>query len=43
VFQLMKKQYERYTPEMVERITGIPQDQFLKAADLYTSVPKTAT
>src|ERR1700704_3429729 len=26
VFQLLKKQYERYTPEMVERITGIPQD-----------------
>src|ERR1700739_1034447 len=40
VFQLLKKQYERYTAEMVERITGIPQDQFLKAADLYTSVRK---
>ncbi len=40
VFQLLKKQYERYTPEMVERITGIPQDQFLKAADLFTSVRK---
>ena len=40
VFQLLKKQYERYTPEMVERITGIPQEQFLKAADLYTSVRK---
>ncbi len=40
VFQLLKKQYSRYTPEMVERITGIPQDQFLKAADLYTSVRK---
>jgi formate dehydrogenase major subunit len=40
VFQLLKKQFERYTPEMVERITGIPQDQFLKAADLYTSVRK---
>ena len=25
VYQLLKKQYERYTPEMVERITGIPQ------------------
>ena len=36
----MKKQYERYTPEMVERITGIPQDQFLKAADLFTSIRK---
>src|SRR6266852_88402 len=40
VYQLLKKQYERYTPEMVERITGIPRDQFLKAADLYTSVRK---
>ena len=40
VFQLLKQQYERYTPEMVERITGIPQDQFLKAADMFTSVRK---
>src|SRR5580658_8507486 len=40
VYQLLKKQYERYTPEMVERITGIPQDQFLKAADLFTSIRK---
>ena len=40
VFQLMKQQYSRYTPEVVERITGIPKDQFLKAADLYTSVRK---
>jgi formate dehydrogenase-N alpha subunit len=40
VFQLLKKQYSRYTPEMVERITGIPRDQFLKAADLFTSVRK---
>src|SRR5256885_6525707 len=40
VFQLLKKHYSRYTPEMVERITGIPQAQFLKAADLFTSVRK---
>jgi len=40
VFQLLKQQYSRYTPEMVERITGIPQEQFLKAADMYTSVRK---
>jgi formate dehydrogenase major subunit len=40
VFQLMKKQYSRYTPETVERITGIPKAQFLKAADLFTSVRK---
>src|SRR4029453_5492394 len=40
VFQLLKKQYTRYTPEVVERITGIPRDQFLKAADLFTSIRK---
>ncbi len=40
VFQLLKKHYSRYTPGMVERITGIPKDQFLKAADLYTSIRK---
>src|ERR687888_2125328 len=40
VFQLLKTQYSRYTPEMVERITGIPRDQFLKAADLFTSIRK---
>jgi formate dehydrogenase major subunit len=40
VFQLLRKQYSRYTPEMVERITGIPEEQFLKAADLFTSVRK---
>jgi formate dehydrogenase major subunit len=40
VFQLLKKQYSRYTPEIVERITGIPRDQFLKAADLFTSIRK---
>jgi len=40
VFQLLKKHYSRYTPEMVERITGIPKDQFLKAAEMYTSIRK---
>jgi len=40
VYQLLKKHYSRYTPEMVERITGIPKDQFLKAADMFTSVRK---
>jgi len=43
VFQLLKQQYSRYTPEMVERITGIKADQFLKAADLFTSIRKMAT
>jgi len=40
VYQLLKLQYSRYTPEVVERITGIPQADFLKAADLFTSVRK---
>jgi len=40
VFQLLKRQYSRYTPDMVERITGIPKAEFLKAADLFTSVRK---
>ncbi len=40
VFQLLRKHYSRYTPEMVERITGIPREQFLKAADLFTSIRK---
>jgi formate dehydrogenase major subunit len=40
VFQQLKTHYSRYTPEVVERITGIPRAQFLKAADLFTSVRK---
>ena len=40
VFQLLKQQYSRYTPETVEKITGIPKDQLLKAYDLFTSVRK---
>src|SRR6202140_4136932 len=38
VFQLLRRQYSRYTPEIIERVTGIPKEQFLKAADLFTSV-----
>src|SRR5260370_18849196 len=40
VFQLLKKQYSRYTPEMVSSITGIPADQCTKAWDTFTSVRK---
>jgi formate dehydrogenase major subunit len=40
VFQLMKQQYSRYTPEVVERITGIPKDKYLQAIDLFTSIRK---
>jgi formate dehydrogenase major subunit len=33
VFQIVKKHFSRYTPEMVERTTGCPQETFLKVAD----------
>ena len=40
IFQLMKKHYSRYTPEMVSSITGIPAEQCIKAWDMFTSVRK---
>jgi formate dehydrogenase major subunit len=33
VFQLLKKHYSRYTPEMVERVCGIPRETFLEVAE----------
>ena len=33
VFQLVKKHFSRYTPEMVEQVTGCPQDTFMKVAE----------
>ncbi|WP_017614116.1 formate dehydrogenase [Nocardiopsis salina] len=30
VFQILKRHYERYTPEMVEEICGIPEEIFLR-------------
>jgi len=41
VFQLMKKHYERYTPEKVSEITGTPKDLFLKICETIatTAVP----
>ncbi len=46
VFQLLRRHYSRYTPEMVERVCGIPQAKFLQVAELFcgTSGPdKTGT
>src|ERR1700730_9367288 len=37
VFQLLKKHVDRYTPEMVERICGAPQDAFLKVCEFVSS------
>ncbi|NEA28972.1 molybdopterin-dependent oxidoreductase [Actinomadura bangladeshensis] len=36
VFQVLKRHYSRYTPEMVERICGVPQDQFLQVCEMLT-------
>src|SRR5436309_440485 len=46
VFQLMRRLYSRYTPEMVERVCGIPKELFLKTAETFCSASgpdKTAT
>ena len=33
VYQILKRHYARYTPEMVEEVTGCPKAIFLKVAD----------
>ena len=33
VFQIVKRHYQRYTPEVVEDICGIPKEQFLQVAE----------
>jgi len=33
IFQITKRHYSRYTPEMVEEACGIPRDLFLKVAE----------
>src|SRR5512143_1261004 len=40
VFQLLRKHYSRYTPEMVSRITGTPKDVLLKVYETYGSTGK---
>jgi formate dehydrogenase major subunit len=34
VLNLLREHYKRYTPEVVERITGIPRNEFLEVAKL---------
>src|SRR5258706_3719233 len=43
IFQLLKKHVDRYTPEMVERICGTPQAEFLKMPEVVTSTGNAAT
>jgi formate dehydrogenase major subunit len=37
VYQLMKKHYSRYTPEMVEKTCGVPPAKFQKVAEMLAS------
>jgi formate dehydrogenase major subunit len=37
VFQVLKRHFARYTPEMVERVCGVPRDKFLEIADIFTA------
>src|SRR4029077_19701278 len=36
VYQILKRHYARYTPEMVERVCGVPAEQFLQIAKAWT-------
>jgi formate dehydrogenase major subunit len=37
VFQVMRRHFARYTPELVEQSCGIPRAKFLEIADVFTS------
>jgi formate dehydrogenase major subunit len=41
VLQVMKRHFSRYTPELVSRITGTPQDKFLKVCEYIASTSTT--
>lgn len=36
VFQVLRRHFARYTPEMVERVAGVPRDLFLRVAEAIT-------
>jgi len=40
VFQLLKKHYSRYTPELVSKTTGTPQEKLLEVYKLFSSTGK---
>jgi formate dehydrogenase major subunit len=37
VFQILKRHYARYTPEVVEQVCGVPQDAFRQVCELVTA------
>jgi len=36
VFQILKRHFSKYTPEMVQKVTGCPKEAFLKVAETIT-------
>ncbi len=36
VFQILKRHFARYTPDMVAEVAGVPEEQFRKVAELVT-------
>jgi formate dehydrogenase major subunit len=41
IYQVLKRHFARYTPELVERACGVPQDVFLKLAETFCSASGT--
>jgi formate dehydrogenase major subunit len=37
VYQVLKRHFARYTPEMVERACGLPKEKFLEVAEVFVS------
>ena len=36
MFQVLKRHFARYTPQMVAKVAGVPEDRFLKVCELIT-------
>ena len=37
VYQILKRHYARYTPEMVEQVCGVPPEKFLEVCEAWTA------
>jgi formate dehydrogenase major subunit len=37
VYQILKRHYARYTPEVVEQVCGVPREQFLQVCEAWTA------
>src|SRR3712207_8564587 len=36
VYQILKRHYARYTPELVEQVCGVPPDKFAEVCEAWT-------